>query len=58
VLFRPSDATLDRNYEIRVDEKQEQIISTIDLAKGMYKLKVDWTNGTKDFYSEETIFIR
>jgi hypothetical protein len=58
VLFRPSDATLDRNYEIRVNEGLEQTIPTVDLAKGMYKLKVDWTNGTKDFYSEETIFIR
>jgi hypothetical protein len=36
----------------------EQSISTTDLAKGMYKVKVDWTNGTEDFYTEETIFIR
>lgn len=58
VLFRPSDSSLDRNYEISVNASLEQSISTVGLAKGMYKLKVDWTNGTKDFYSEETIFIR
>ena len=58
VLFRPSDAALDRNFEIRVNDSMEQSISTTDLAKGMYKVKVDWTNGTEDFYTEETIFIR
>ena len=58
VLFKPSDAALDRNYEIRLNDSMEQTISTAGLVKGMYKVKVDWTNGTEDFYTEETIFIR
>jgi len=58
VLFRPSDAALDRNFEIRVNDSREQTISTANLVKGMYKVKVDWTNGSEDFYTEETLFIR
>ena len=57
ILFRPSDSALDRNYEILLDENSAQNITTAGLAKGMYKVKVDWTNGEDEFYREETIFI-
>lgn len=58
ILFRPSDAALDRHFEISVNDRLEQIIPTTDLVKGMYKVKVAWSNGTTDFYSEKNLFIR
>ncbi len=58
VLFRPSDASLDKTFAVKPDAQNTQMIPTAILEKGMYKLKVDWNNGIKEFYTEETIFIR
>ncbi|MDF9795995.1 hypothetical protein OKW21_001258 [Catalinimonas alkaloidigena] len=57
-LFRPSDARFDVNTKIAVDSKLRQWIPTSDLLKGYYKVKVDWTDGVKDYYVEESLYIK
>ena len=56
-LFRPSDARFDVSTEIKVDTNLRQSIPTSDLAKGYYKVKVDWNDGDKAYYMEESVFI-
>jgi len=56
-LFRPSDARFDVNTKITLDENHRQSISTTDLAKGYYKIKVDWQDGDKAYFQEESVFI-
>ncbi|MEM9830611.1 MAG: FixH family protein [Bacteroidota bacterium] len=57
-LFRPSDARFDQVYSIALDPQQRYIISTDQLAKGYYKVKVDWESGESAYYTEESIFIQ
>ncbi|WPP52090.1 FixH family protein [Catalinimonas niigatensis] len=57
-LFRPSDARFDVSTQITLDEHQRQSIPTADIAKGYYKLKVDWKDGDKAYYHETSVFIR
>lgn len=57
-LFRPSDARFDVNTKITLDQNHRQSISTAELAKGYYKVKLDWKDGKKAYYHEESIYIR
>jgi len=56
-LFRPSDARFDVNTKITLDQNHRQSISTAELAKGYYKVKLDWKDGSKAYYHEESIYI-
>jgi hypothetical protein len=56
-LFRPSDKRFDVNTKITLDENHRQSISTTELAKGYYKVKLDWKDGKKSYYHEESVFI-
>ena len=55
LFFRPSNAALDFEADIQTDDNFEQIISTRELLPGLWKVKVDWSAGGRDFYKEETI---
>jgi len=57
-LFRPSDARFDVNTKITLDQNHRQSISTAEMAKGYYKVKMDWKDGDKAYYHEESIYIR
>lgn len=56
-LFRPSDARFDVSTQIMLDEEHRQSIPTADMARGYYKLKIDWQHGDKNYYHEEAVFI-
>jgi hypothetical protein len=45
-LFRPSDAAMDKKF-----------FSTDSMQKGMYRARMMWTMGEKEFFIEEVIFI-
>jgi nitrogen fixation protein FixH len=55
LFFRPSNAALDFETDIQTDENFELIIPTRELLPGLWKVKVDWSAGGRDFYKEETI---
>lgn len=57
-LFRPSDARGDQAFAIALDSQWQQVIATDQLARGHYKIRVDWTSGQEAYYTEESIFIR
>lgn len=55
-LFRPSDARLDRTYEL----KSAESFQTFDVStqqRGMYKASLRWTMNGKEYFLEETIYI-
>jgi hypothetical protein len=56
-LFRPSDAAMDKNFHIEASNTQKQFFSTETMQKGMYRARMVWTMGEKEFYIEEVIFI-
>ena len=53
-FYRASDPSQDFNHTI--DDVLEQI-STQDMLKGKWTMKIDWTQDEKSFYKEETIYI-
>lgn len=56
-LYRPSTKDLDKFYEIATDEKGEMVIPLQSEKKGLWKVRVEWTAGDKDFYDEDAIFL-
>jgi nitrogen fixation protein FixH len=54
-LFCPSNSHQDVRVEVDVDDKHRQIISTEGLQRGLWRIKVDWTSGSKEFYKEEVV---
>ncbi|HMT29420.1 MAG TPA: FixH family protein [Bacteroidia bacterium] len=57
-LFRPSDDTKDLAIEIKPDNNLVQRISAVDLVKGMYRVKVEYTSGEQNYFTEKQIVVR
>ncbi len=56
-FYRPSDKKLDKRFDIKRERKTEQRITTLDLEKGRYQLRVEWQKDNVGYYFEENIFI-
>lgn len=56
-LFRPSNASLDRNFELKSEDASAQLINCGKLARGLWKIKVDWQLDTLKFYHEQELFV-
>ncbi|HEX6223308.1 MAG TPA: FixH family protein [Chryseolinea sp.] len=56
-LFRPSDPTKDRKYNLAGNSNDTAEFPTDNLSPGMYRAKMQWTMNGKEFYVEEVIFI-
>lgn len=58
LLFRPSNAKLDRKLEIVLDSEGQQRIPVSDMIKGMWKIKMSWKAiDDVEYYSESIIHI-
>jgi hypothetical protein len=58
LLFRPSDARLDRTIDIKLLSDGSQMISTKHLSSGLWKLKIFWQHTQNDYYEEGIVVIR
>lgn len=56
-FFRPSQATLDREFSVNPDSSGLQSISTSELIRGNWRIQVSWTLSGQEFYSEQSIVI-
>ncbi|MGB5107355.1 MAG: FixH family protein [Candidatus Zixiibacteriota bacterium] len=56
-LFRPSNASLDRSFDLKFDDTAADRLEYGDLARGMWKIKVDWQLDTLQYYQEEELYI-
>ena len=54
-FFCPSDQSRDFKVNIAPNLNHRQVISTTGLKTGLWRLKVDWSDGTKAYYKEEVI---
>ncbi|MFC2170352.1 FixH family protein [Calditrichota bacterium] len=57
VLYRPSHARSDRIFEISTDSSGIQVVPVDKFGKGLWRVKVSWTQEGKEFFSEEKIII-
>jgi nitrogen fixation protein FixH len=56
-IYRPSEKGFDKNIELITNLNNEIIISKTEFRKGYSKLKLDWSNGVKEFYTELDVVI-
>lgn len=56
-LFRPSDETLDRSYEVVPGNVSNYVIDLKNIVSGLYKVKFTWKEAGKEFYYEQTVVI-
>ncbi len=56
-LYRPSDSSLDQKLALKVDEQGKQQVSTVNLAKGKWRIKVNWMADSTSFFKERNIFL-
>jgi hypothetical protein len=54
-LFRPSDATLDREIAVNVLDTNHTSVSLNDLKQGYWKVQLSWTEAGKNYYEEKKI---
>ncbi|MEM6524493.1 MAG: FixH family protein [Bacteroidota bacterium] len=55
-FFRPSDARLDKKYTIQL-VNGKQVFSSDDLDKGLWRVKVNWKDQDKEFYTEKVLIL-
>ena len=57
-MYRPSDRHQDRSFKIEVDANNRAEISTSSLARGAWRILLDWKNGGgKVFYHERQMIL-
>jgi nitrogen fixation protein FixH len=56
-FFCPSNSSLDFSLPLQLGANFHQIVSSAQLKKGLWKIKVDWSAGGRVFYKEERLTI-
>jgi len=56
-FFRPSNAKLDKKYTLKLNESGEQLFSATDFEKGLWRVKINWNNKGKEYYSEHSVVL-
>ena len=57
-FYRPSDNNLDFTIPISLNEHGEQIISSIKLVEGMWRVYVNWNINDEKFLVEKILMVR
>ena len=58
LLFRPADASRDKQIPLRRSgQDHSQTVQLRDLAAGLWRIKIFWQAGSREFYQEETVII-
>ncbi len=56
-FYRPSDSKKDFTLSISIDTSAQQLITTQNLEKGYWKVKLNWTLDSKEYYKESSFVI-
>lgn len=57
-FFRPSDAVLDKNFELQTDTLNTKSKSIKKLKSGLYKIQINWEVENIQYYNEGFIQIK
>ena len=55
-FYRPSDKSLDFSKNISLDDKKQMVFSKNEIAKGKWRIKVDWEEKEETYYKEFEFF--
>jgi hypothetical protein len=56
-FYRPSDSNKDFSVSLSVDTSGQQLISTQNILKGYWKVIVNWTQDSVEYYKENSFVI-
>ncbi|MEO9967076.1 MAG: FixH family protein [Reichenbachiella sp.] len=56
-FFRPSDHAVDQRMKIKLDNENKQAFSISGFGRGLWKTKLRWTAGDKEYFSEQRIVL-
>ena len=54
-FYRPANANEDKEFELRLNDSGEQIIAISSFSRGLWKIKISWNSGGKEFYDEKVV---
>ncbi|WP_205503368.1 FixH family protein [Rufibacter psychrotolerans] len=57
-FFRPSDAKQDFTLDLALNEDGQQHIRTAALAKGLWRVQLNWKQAGKDYYLQKDITLQ
>jgi nitrogen fixation protein FixH len=57
-FYRPADRKKDFVVPLRLDSSNTQIVRTASLQKGLWRVKVRWSQQNQTYYHEEPIMIQ
>jgi hypothetical protein len=57
LFYRPSDSKKDFALSLSIDTSAQQIISTQNLDKGYWKIKLNWMQDSVEYYKESSFVI-
>jgi len=56
-FYRPADRQQDFRVLIPAQHAVRQVVPTARLARGYWRVKVTWTDGQRDYYTENELFL-
>jgi nitrogen fixation protein FixH len=56
-MYRPDNRGMDLTLPMTVDSAGEQRIPASGLARGLWRIKLSWQEGGRDYYSEQPIML-
>ncbi len=56
-LFRPSNVRMDIDLPVELDTSGTQEIETTKMARGYWKVKIDWMADSVEYYSQSPLFL-
>jgi hypothetical protein len=56
-FYRPSDKEKDFSLPLKLDDNGEMVIVPDQIAKGLWKVQLNWSLKDKNYFNEETLLI-
>ncbi|MCY7352421.1 MAG: FixH family protein [Cytophagaceae bacterium] len=56
-FYRPSDRAQDFNLRIPDIHPARQVVSTAKLARGFWRVQLTWSDGQRDYYTEQDVYL-
>lgn len=56
-FYRPANARLDQTLPLSTDPTGRQAVDARSLAAGLWKVRVEWSVGGKDFYFDQQVIV-
>jgi hypothetical protein len=57
IFYKPNDPKLDFTVNVHPDHKLSQLIPSVGLTHGLWRLKISWNASGTEYYQEEKILI-